>query len=117
MNYLTKSLNLSLLLEKINSKIFKFKSVLSRSLLDASRGKTLVRNGPYSFTSSLQNFQALSDLNNDPVISNVISILRLSPSSTVLDIGANIGVFSIVLSRSFDESRFYCFEPITSTYS
>lgn len=45
-------------------------------------------------------------------------IESMIPSSgTVLDIGANVGWFSIQLARKYPEVKIYAFEPVASTYA
>src|SRR3989344_1989116 len=45
---------------------------------------------------------------------------RLTPDAkikTVLDIGANIGTFSVLAAITFPQAKIYCFEPSASTYA
>lgn len=50
------------------------------------------------------------------IIKKVVS-KNLKKDFTFFDIGANIGWYSLVMSRNFPESSIYCFEPIPITYS
>jgi amino acid adenylation domain-containing protein/FkbM family methyltransferase len=42
--------------------------------------------------------------------------IKLKPESVVFDIGANIGMFSVMVATCFPKSSIYAFEPIPPTY-
>ncbi len=41
---------------------------------------------------------------------------RYSGSRVIVDIGANVGIFSIYMKMNYPDSRIYCFEPVPSTF-
>ena len=43
--------------------------------------------------------------------------IELKPESVVFDVGANIGMFSVMVATCFPESNIYAFEPIPPTYN
>ena len=44
------------------------------------------------------------------------NIVKINNADTIIDIGANIGVFGLVLSKMFNDLSIYSFEPIVDTY-
>ena len=42
--------------------------------------------------------------------------LRLPPSPTILDIGANVGLFSLSYARMFKKAKIHAFEPVPFIY-
>jgi len=52
----------------------------------------------------------------DSEVSQILSTLNYTPK-VIFDIGANVGGFSIALSKKFSTSYIYAFEPVYETYS
>jgi len=60
--------------------------------------------------------EALNFLDYETVDSSMIMRL-VSPTDTVIDIGANMGWYSINIAKTFPSSRVHAFEPIPKTFS
>jgi len=41
---------------------------------------------------------------------------RNTGNRIIVDVGANVGIFSIYMKTSYQDSRIYCFEPVPSTF-
>ena len=72
------------------------------------------------FTQSISRGEADLILEGDPEKDDIEFILsylnKFNTSNSVLDCGANAGIFSLELIGSKDNSKFYLFEPIPNTF-
>lgn len=66
----------------------------------------------YFLSNFKYNFQIIKSVRNDPIILNLKNLV--SEDSIFIDIGANIGLVSLIISRLVD--KVYSFEPVISSY-
>jgi len=47
----------------------------------------------------------------------VLQVLSKFDCEVIIDVGANVGAWTIVAQRELPNARFFCFEPVSETYS
>lgn len=68
----------------------------------------------FDYKSSQSPKSIADEIKND--IYNITNI-KFVPGDIVIDLGANIGIFSIVLAKLYPFITIYCFEPLESNYN
>lgn len=61
----------------------------------------------------LERWRRRRDHRRDPMLAHMVA--ELEPGSVVFDVGAGVGLYSIVLSSRIERSSFYAFEPNPAT--
>ena len=79
---------------------------LNVSILDTPSGKYLV----YSSADGMGRILLTEGIHEKPVIEASRLILSASVGTSVLDLGANIGSYTIPLAKRFPGLNFFCFE-------
>jgi FkbM family methyltransferase len=77
--------------------------------------------GYYSFGVALQcmlpaRFRSFTELELEIVICNQYHVELIKPDATVVDAGANVGVFSILAAQTHPDARILAFEPTPETF-
>lgn len=65
----------------------------------------------------IQNYQNMTVTGEHHLIQNVLSLLVKTPTPVFLDVGANVGLFSLPLREQFPRATILAFEPIPETFA
>ncbi len=110
-------MKLTIFLKKIKNKfqlfLLKSTSFIRYISFSCFENNGIKKIGNLSFLSNFKyNYQIIKFSKNDPTIVNLKKLV--SKDSLFIDVGANIGIVSLIISRLVD--KVYSFEPVISSY-
>lgn len=87
-------------------------------LKNNGKGFTFKLRSSYSITVPKQAFPPFKEIFFDRVyLNNIQEKLKLHENPTILDIGANVGYFSLYMLFHYPKARVYAFEPMPNNYA